>query len=55
MPLLFDMPLEQLHTYQGSNPRPADFDEFWDKSLAELAEIDPNPELSPCGFSDELC
>ncbi len=28
MPLSFDFPLEQLETYQGINPRPADFDEF---------------------------
>jgi len=30
MPLLFDMPLEQLKTYEGLNPRPDDFDAFWD-------------------------
>lgn len=50
MPLGFDMPFDQLHTYQGSNPRPADFDEFWDNSLAELAEVDPEPELIPADF-----
>jgi cephalosporin-C deacetylase len=50
MPLQFDMPFEQLHTYQGTNPRPADFDEFWDRSLAELAEVDPEPELIPADF-----
>ena len=50
MPLQFDMPFDQLKTYQGSNPRPADFDEFWDKSLAELAAIDPEPELIPADF-----
>ena len=26
MPLLFDMPFEELQSYQGRNPRPADFD-----------------------------
>ena len=36
MPLLFDYPLEQLKTYKGTNPRPADFDAFWDKGLAEM-------------------
>jgi cephalosporin-C deacetylase len=50
MPLSFDMPFDQLKTYQGTNPRPADFDEFWDKSLAELAEVDPQPELIPAEF-----
>src|SRR5688500_7190504 len=50
MPLQFDMPFDQLKSYQGSNPRPADFDDFWDNSLAELAQIDPNPELVSADF-----
>ena len=29
MPLLFDMPEEKLYTYQGTNPRPADFDDYF--------------------------
>ena len=50
MPLLFDMPLEELETYQGTNPRPADFDEYWAAGLAELDEIDPQIELIPADF-----
>jgi cephalosporin-C deacetylase len=50
MPLLFDMPVEQLHTYQGTNPRPADFDEYWDRALAEMNAIDPKVELVPADF-----
>lgn len=46
-----DMPLEKLKTYEGRNPRPADFDEFWDKSLAELDAIDPNPTFTPAEFT----
>ena len=46
MPLV-DMPLEQLLTYQGRNPRPADFDEFWDGALAEMRALDPQVELVP--------
>ncbi len=42
-----DLPLEQLLTYMGRNPRPADFDEFWDRSVAEMAAIDPQIELRP--------
>ena len=42
-----DMPLAKLREYHGINPRPADFDAFWDKSLAELAAIDPAPVLTP--------
>lgn len=46
MPLV-DMPLEQLRTYTGRNPRPADFDEFWDRALAEMRALDPQTELIP--------
>ena len=38
MPLI-DMPLEKLKTYMGSSPKPADFDEFWDRSLAEMLRL----------------
>lgn len=43
--MLVDMPVEELFKYQGRNPKPADFDEFWDRSLAELAAVDPAVEL----------
>ena len=46
MPLI-DMPLEQLLEYGGRNPRPADFDLFWDRSLAEMRALDPRVELVP--------
>ena len=50
MPLTFDFPLEKLQTYQGINPRPADFDAFWDKSLAEMRALDPQVTLTPAEF-----
>lgn len=46
MPLV-DMPLHQLHQYQGKNPRPDNFDEFWAKGLAEMHALDPQVELTP--------
>ena len=46
MPMI-DMPLEKLREYKGVNPRPADFDEYWDKALAELDAIDSNVEFKP--------
>ena len=46
MPLV-DLPLEQLRNYAGRNPRPADFDAYWDAALAELAATDPKVELVP--------
>ncbi len=44
---VFEMPLTELKTYQGRNPRPADFDEYWDRSLAEMHALDPQVELRP--------
>ena len=49
MPIL-DMPLEELKTYEGRNPKPADFDAFWDNSLAEMRAVDSNVELRPSEF-----
>jgi cephalosporin-C deacetylase len=50
MPLTFDFPLEQLKKYSGINPCPADFDQFWDKSVAEMRSITPDVELIPAEF-----
>lgn len=46
MPLV-DMPLSHLHKYEGRNPRPEDFDEFWDVALREMRALDPQIELRP--------
>lgn len=46
MPLI-DMPLEQLKEFGGRNPRPSDFDAYWDSALAEMHAIDPQVELIP--------
>lgn len=50
MPLTFDFPLDKLQTYQGINPRPADFDAYWDAALAEMHALDPQVELVPAEF-----
>lgn len=49
MPLI-DMPLEKLVEYQGRNPRPADFDEYWEESLAEMRAVDAQVSLEPAPF-----
>lgn len=49
MPVL-DMPLEQLKQYQGTNPKPQDFDAFWDKSLDEMRQLDPQVTVTPSDF-----
>lgn len=50
MPLTFDFPLDKLQTYQGINPRPADFDAYWDAGLAEMRALDARVELLPADF-----
>lgn len=50
MPLI-DMPLEALHAYQGRNPRPDDFDEYWERALTEMTSVDPSVELIPSSFT----
>lgn len=50
MPLTFDFCLEDLQTYKGINPRPADFDEYWTRALAEMNALDPQVELVPADF-----
>lgn len=50
MPLSFDLPRNQLETYAGSNPRPDDFDVFWDRGLEEMRAVDPRLEIRPADF-----
>jgi cephalosporin-C deacetylase len=55
MPVI-DMPLSELKQYQGKNPCPEDFDEYWKKALGQMAATDPNVDIRPadfsCGFAD---
>lgn len=44
MPLI-DMPIEQLREYKGINPRPIDFDGYWERGLKEVNAIDPQIRL----------
>lgn len=53
MPLV-DLPLEELRQYQGRNPRPADFDDYWDRALAELAQQPDEVELIPAEFQSSI-
>ena len=50
MPLI-DKPLAELRTYTGRNPRPDDFDSFWDNSLAEMRALEAKVELVPAKFT----
>ena len=44
---VFEMPLEKLKEYQGRNPRPDDFDEYWDRAVEEMKATDPDLETTP--------
>ena len=50
MPLI-DMPLDQLKSYAGRNPRPSDHDAYWERALAEMRAIEPMVELVPVSIS----
>ncbi|SDZ18865.1 cephalosporin-C deacetylase [Evansella caseinilytica] len=49
MPLI-DMPLDELKEYKGINPRPDDFDAYWERALQEMKAVDPQIELVPNEF-----
>ncbi len=49
--MLIDMPLDELKVYQGRNPKPDDFDAYWERALAELDATPPEAELRPSAFS----
>jgi cephalosporin-C deacetylase len=46
MPLI-DKPLPELFEYRGRNPRPDDYDAYWEAALRDLAATDPRPEVRP--------
>ena len=44
---VFEMPLEQLREYRGRNPRPDDFEDYWDAAIAEMKATKAEVELVP--------
>ncbi len=51
---VFEMPLAEMRSYQGRNPKPPDFDRYWSRALEELAAVDPAVELKPSGFATSV-
>ena len=45
------MPLKELQEYKGVNPKPTDFDTFWNKSLSELDNQDLSYSLEKASFA----
>lgn len=50
----FDMPLEQLREYRPPVDEPADFDDFWQKTLAETRQYDLNVHFDPVDYGLKL-
>jgi cephalosporin-C deacetylase len=55
MPLTFDLPLEQLAIYTGINPKPKDFDQYWESGLKEMRLVDPAIKLIKADFTASFC
>lgn len=54
MAALFEKPLHELRTYMGTNPRPADFDEYWERALDEMEKTDSQITLVPSAFQTDF-
>jgi cephalosporin-C deacetylase len=46
--------LSQLQAYEGSSPKPADFEQYWERALRELDAQPLDYELVPAEFTSEL-
>ncbi|KUM35431.1 acetylxylan esterase [Arthrobacter sp. EpRS71] len=44
---LFDLPLDQLRTYSSTAVAPADFEDFWDRTIAETRGLPLNAVFEP--------
>lgn len=47
---IFEKPLSELKVYSGTNPRPADFDAYWERGLAEMHALGTECTLTPSWF-----
>ncbi|MBI2438785.1 MAG: acetylxylan esterase, partial [Lentisphaerae bacterium] len=48
--MLIDMPLAKLKRYRGRNPKPADFERYWERALKEMRAVDPQVKLVKSRF-----
>lgn len=51
---LFDLPVDQLESYRGRNPRPADFDGYWERALDELDATDADVEIHRVDYPNDV-
>jgi len=47
---IFEMPLEKLKVYEGTNPCPQDIDSYWDQALEEMRSLDAEVKLVPSDY-----
>lgn len=45
-----DMSIKDLEGYQGTNPKPGDFDEYWEKAIAEMKSVDSEVSMTKASF-----
>lgn len=45
-----DMSIRDLENYMGTNPKPEDFDAYWDSSIQEMLSVDPDIALTEAYF-----
>ena len=50
MPHTFDLSWDDLQSYSGVNPKPADHAAYWEQAVAEIAAVDPQVELTKADF-----
>lgn len=53
MPIV-DMKLSELEVYQGTNPKPDDFDAYWDRAIQEMHALGTSCVLTPASFQTPL-
>ena len=47
---VFEKPLKELYQYEGRNEKPADFDEYWDRAVAEMEALGTDCQLTPAAL-----
>lgn len=49
MPMI-DMPIKELEKYMGINPRPEDFDAYWEQAITEMKAVDSQVVMDKAEF-----
>ena len=44
---MFELSLDELRNYEGRNPRPEDFDNYWTEAITDLEQVDRQVHLAP--------